>query len=121
MRSARGGVMVKLLIFLLVAGLAAYEAGAVLIARVKADSTAADAASDAASEYSNSGSTTKAEAAAAADIDRDGGTMASFTIDPARRQVTVVVRRRARTIVVQRIGPLKKYGTVDVSHTSTAP
>src|SRR2546422_6602475 len=118
LKGERGGLIMKVAIFLVFLALCGWEAGSILVARVQADRTAVRASEEAAAEYANSQSTTKARDAAELVVKDDGGELLQFEVNRTAGTVRVTIRRRARTIIIQRIGALKKHGVVVVTHDS---
>lgn len=119
----RGGIIIgglmKIAIFFAVAGFLVFQAGAVVVAKVQVDGIAADAASDAASEYDHSGSELKAREVAEHTAEIGGAYLTGFTVLGDRNVVRVTVAKRAKAFVLERIGPLKKYAVETATHEST--
>jgi len=113
MRSERGGIitgwLLKLVVSLAVVGVFAFEAGAVIVARVTVDTVAGDAAGEAASAYGRTGSADDARSAAVEYVHSHGGSMTGFTIAPDGRSISVTVEKRAKTLFLHRIGFSKSW------------
>lgn len=105
------GWILRIVLWLAIAGVTFFEAGAIIVATVGVDGTADVAAREAALEFGR----TKSEPAArqiAEDTARSGdAVMTGFTITPDGRTIEIVLRRTARTRIAQHIGPLKKFTT----------
>ncbi|HVL90686.1 MAG TPA: hypothetical protein VM841_10685 [Actinomycetota bacterium] len=118
----RGGIitgwLVRLAVSLLLLGLAFFEAGAVIVARVGVDGTAQTAAREAALVYGNSRDPQAAEAEAAKAARQGGARLVEFTISTEGKQVTVTLERTAKTFVIHKIGPLEKFATTRASDTA---
>lgn len=118
---ARGGIilgwLIKIVVVLLAFGFVAFEIGAIVIAKVGADSVAIEAADEAGLEYGRTGSSAKAEKRASEIAATKGATVVAFSISRDGRTVTVTVRKIAHTIVMQRIGFLRTHTIVQATHT----
>lgn len=107
------GFLLKGLITFLIFGAVLFETGAVIFAKVQADSIAVECAEKGAEEFGRSGSSTKAQEVAEAIAVRRGATL--VTIEVTEEAVTVTIRVRAKTKVIQNIGPLKRHATATVT------
>lgn len=109
----RGGIVTgwifKLLLSLALVGVIAFEFGAVIIARVTVDGVASEAAGEAALVYGRGQNVEAAEAAAREYTESRGATMTGFTIENDGRAVTVSVEKRARTLLLHRVGTTKSW------------
>jgi hypothetical protein len=104
------GLMVRFLILLALFGLAAYDTTQVVVAQVKAESVSRAAATAGADTYYRS---------KRADLAKRDALIAAHEVDPTARvisfgvdnrgTVTVGVEKRANTLIVWRLGILKKY------------
>lgn len=110
------GFLLKGLITFLLFGAVLFEGGAVIFAKVQADSIAVECAEKGAEEFGRSGSSTKAEEVAEAVAARRGATLVA--IEVTQDAVTATVRVRAKTKVIQNIGPLKRHATATVTQTA---
>jgi len=105
------GWLTKLAASLAILGLLAFDG----FSLVRADFTAADhantAASAAADVYKQTHDIQKAYDAAAALAKLDGETIdpKSFTVRPTDDHILLTLHRKAKTLWMQEIGPLKKY------------
>lgn len=110
------GWLVKLLIGLTIFGVVAFEAGAVIAARVQVDGIAVDAAREAALLYGNRKSARDAEQIAREFAERSDARLVGFAVSGDKKRVTVTVEKRASTIFVHRIGGLKRYSVARSTH-----
>jgi hypothetical protein len=104
------GLMVRFLILLVLFGLAAYDTTQVVVAQVRAESVSRAAATAGADTYYRS---------KRADLAKRDALIAAHEVDPTARvisfgvnnrgTVTVGVEKRANTLIVRRLGILKKY------------
>lgn len=99
--------LVKLVVGLVVAAFILSEAGQIIFARISAEDAADRAATAAANEYDDSGDIREAHRAAVevvteadAKIKKQGG----FVLNPDDGSIRVVVRKRADTLLVDKIG-----------------
>lgn len=111
LRDERGfviGAVTKLVIFLVLLGLVLYEGGAVIWARLSAQDMADTAATTAVTSYRDNRDVRLAETAALAVVEeRDpDARMTSFEVHNDG-SVTVAVRKRADTLVIEYIGFLE--------------
>ncbi|MGI8426797.1 MAG: hypothetical protein ACR2FO_06210 [Actinomycetota bacterium] len=111
--------LVKLTIFIALAGLVSVEGGSVLLARYQAVEAASAASAEAAFAVRNPDSEGPPEAAAQRIAEYKGARLASLSIDQAALTVTVKVEKTAQSFVIQRIGPLKKFRVAVASHTAS--
>lgn len=102
--------LIKLVIGLALAGFILSEAGQIIFARISAEDAADRAAQAAAREYEDSGDIQAAHRVAVdvaeddeAKLKKRGG----FVVNPADGSVRVVVRKRASTLLVDKIGFLE--------------
>jgi len=112
MNSERGiitGWLLKLVVSLAVVGVCAFEAGAIIVARVTVDSVASDAAGEAAAVYARTSSLEEARSAALDYVHTHGGSLTGFTISTDGRSVYVTVEKRAKTLFLHRIGFSKSW------------
>ncbi|HEX9695952.1 MAG TPA: hypothetical protein VGB64_06520 [Actinomycetota bacterium] len=119
----RGGIitgwLLRLIIGLVLLGLVFFEAGAVVVARVGVDGTAQTASREAALIYGTSKNPDVARNEAEKAAVQGGARVVEFTISPDGQEVTVTLERIAKTFVIHKIGPLKKFATVRASDTAT--
>jgi len=104
------GLMVRFLILLVLFGLAAYDTTQVVVAQIRAESVSRAAATAGADTYYRS---------KRADLAKRDALIAAHEVDPAakvisfgvnnRGTVTVGVEKTANTLIVRRLGILKKY------------
>lgn len=113
-RSERGLIgswVVRIVLWLAIAGLTLFEAGAIIVAMVGVDGTADVAAREAALEYFRTKNEGDARARAEEAALQGDSVITSFVISADGGSVKVTLRRTAQTRIVHRIGPLKKFTT----------
>ena len=111
------GWLLKILLSLAILGFVVFETGAVIVAKVTADRVAIDAADEAGQVYESTGSTAKAQDAAKNVAARDQADVIRFRLLYGGKFVEVTVRKKASTVLVQRIGFLRKFATAEATHT----
>jgi hypothetical protein len=114
-RHEDGGILTGFLLrtvigFALVIGIV-FEGGAVIFSKVQADSISIEAAEKAAEQFGVSGSTAKATEVAEEVTRRRGAELLSLEVLEGEEYLRATVRVRAKTFLIHRIGPLKKYAT----------
>lgn len=118
--SSRGGIvtgwLVRVVIILLLLGLVAFEAGAVIVAKVGVDGTAETAAREAALIYESSRNADSARAEAERAAAQGGARLIEFAFSPEGTEVVVTLERVADTFVIQKIGPLRKHRIARSTH-----
>jgi len=117
-----GRSLIILIALIVVVGLAAVEGGSILFTELKLQDAADAAASAASGAY---GSTHRLELAKQAAIDAiqendDGAHLVKLVAD-TQGNVTVTLKKKAVTMVVQRIGFLKHLAIVKATSTSGPP
>jgi uncharacterized membrane protein len=117
-----GKSIVVLLVVALLLGLAAVEGGSILFTQLKLQDAADAAASAASSAFGSSHEVTAAKQAALEAIQEndDGAHLVKVVID-TNGDVTVVLKKKAATLVVQRVGFLKHLAIVKATSTSGPP
>jgi Flp pilus assembly protein TadG len=120
-RDERGlviGFFVKILVVMMLVGLAVEEGGQVVVAQVKAEGAARDAAQAAADTYLSTRDARKArQSADQAAWEKDGEAKVTRVEIAADGLVTVTVREQAHTVVMHRIPFLRKFGDQTSSQT----
>jgi uncharacterized membrane protein len=118
-----GRSTIILLVLVAVFGICAIEGGSILFTRLSLQDTADAVANQAAGSYYNTNSFQSAEQAAEESLVEHDPTakIVGFQVDPATRNVTVILRKTATTFLVKRIGFLKKLGVIRVSSTAGPP
>jgi len=111
--------LVRLLVFIALAGLVVTEIGSVLLARYNAAEAASAAAADAAFAVRAKGIEGRPEDRAQAIAESKGCRLLSVSIDKAAQTVSVKVEKIAPTFLIKRIGPLKKFRIAIGSHTTS--
>lgn len=108
MTSERGGIitgwLLKLVISLAIFGLVAFEAGAILVAKVSIEDIAGDAVAAAAQEYGASKNQDEAEKAARDVAESKGAVLEAFSVVENGKAVVVTLSKPAKTLFVHRIG-----------------
>lgn len=116
-RDQAGGIVVgwltKLVIGLSLVGVVGYDVAALAIARFNADDQAREAARSASQEYRSSRNVQNAYDAAVASLQDSGATIDTGDFEVAQDgTVALTLRTRAETVVVEKVGPLKRYADV---------
>lgn len=113
--------LVKVVIGFAVAGLLAFEGGAVMINRLTARDTASKAAQEAGFAWRDSGDYQRAETAARAQAESERTTLEKLEINVAARTSSATVRKRAKTLLIHNIGFLKKYTVTTATESAPFP
>jgi hypothetical protein len=115
MSSERGGIvtgwLLKLVVSIALVGVCAFEAGAIVVAKVGIEGVARDAAGDAAETYARNGNVQEAEQAARDHVERNGAVLESFSVVEGGEAVIVTASKRAKTLLVHRIGAIDDWAT----------
>lgn len=112
--------LVKLVIFIGLAGIVIIEAGGVLVAKGSVTETAAGAAAEAAFAIKTRGIREDPEVAARAFTEEKGCEFVSITYDQAAQTVSVTVQRKAKTYIIKNIDFLaKKYAVAKATSTKS--
>lgn len=111
--------LVKIVVFLAIAGVLVIEGGAILVARGSAADAAQGATSEAAFAIKTQGIRSDPEGAAREFATSKGVEFVSISYDQAASTVTVTVRRKAKTFLTHKIEPLKKYTVATSSFTKS--
>ena len=116
------GWLVKLALVLTLFAVTAFDAVSVGSAHLSTSDDANSAASAAAADYQTSHNVQSALAAARDVITNPNETLvpSSLVINPDG-SATVTIERKITTVVMYRIGPLKKYTVIQVRGQATAP
>ena len=105
--------IVKLLLGLAVAAVILFDAGSIAVNAFTLSSSATDIANALATTIQQSGSATPNQSQIqneARDLADDAGAkLVSVTINTTARTVDVQLRRKADTLIVSRVGPIKKW------------
>lgn len=108
MSSERGGIvtgwLIKLVVSLAIFGLVAFEAGAVVVAKVTIETVARDAAGEAADVFRREADGDAAREAARGVAEKNGAVLESFEVVENGEALLVTVSKRAKTIFLHRIG-----------------
>jgi hypothetical protein len=99
--------LIKVVIGLAIAGFVLIEGGQIVFARITAEDVADRAASDGARAYQDTGDVRSAHRAAMEVAEEDDAKLRKFVVNPADGSVRVVVRKRADTLLVDKIGFLE--------------
>ena len=121
----RGGIVIgwlmRLVVMLAIVALAAYEGGAVIVAHVQSDTAATDVSEEAALAYAHSNDADQARAVADAKATSEGAVVVAFSIDAARKNITVTVEKTARTLFLQRMSFSRKWTDARTTRTQPIP
>lgn len=116
----RGGIITgfffKMLIFAVLFSVVAFEAGAIIVARVQIDGIAINAAQEAASQYGKDQNRDHAVQAAEQICKDSGAQLVSLTVSSDGAVVTVTARKIANTFIIQHIGALAKWRLATSTH-----
>lgn len=108
MTSERGGIitgwLLKLVLSIAIFGLVAFEAGAIVVAKVTIEDIAGDAVAAAAQEYSSASDANAAEKAAREIAEAKGAVLEAFSVVENGKAVVVTVSKPAKTLFLHRIG-----------------
>ncbi len=116
------GWLVKLALVLTVFGISAFDAVSVASAHLSTSDDANSAATAAAADYQTSHNIQSALAAAQDEITNPNEVLLPNSLTINRDgSATVTVQRKITTVVMYRIGPLKKYTVIQVRGQATAP
>ena len=112
-RSERGGIvtgwLVKLVLSLAVFGLVAFEAGAIVVAKVTIESIAGDVLAEAREVYGPAEDAEQAEKAARAVAEQNDAVLERFEITENGTAIVVTVSKKAKTLLIHRIGFTKDW------------
>jgi hypothetical protein len=115
-RGERGDIVVgwllKLLVSIAIVGLVAFEAGAIVVTHVTAESAANEAATEAAFVVGRGGRIQDAEDAARAEAAKQGVTLIAFSVTPDRELVTLTIEKKARTLLLHRLSWTRSWTVV---------
>jgi Flp pilus assembly protein TadG len=122
-RGLVGKIMILWLVLLAAFGLAAFDAGSIALNRYKVTSAASDASREAANVFKQTGDRNQAYQAAMELVNEDapGARIPAkdgFSIDPQTGKVTIVVVKKASTLIAGRIGFLESLTRAKVTETS---
>lgn len=113
MSSERGGIitgwLLKLVLSIAIFGVCAFEAGAIVVAKVTIESTAGEAAQEAAIAYGRGGALDEATEIARDIAEREGAALESFDVTQNGQKIVVTVSMRAKTLILHRIGFTKDW------------
>ncbi len=101
--------LIKLVVILVVVGVALFELGAIVLVRATAADTASKAGQEAGFTYRGTGSVERAKESAEEIAEKEGATLVSFSVDTQRNITVTTVRKRSKSIFIHRIGFLEKY------------
>lgn len=121
LRDERAGIITgwlfKIVLSLAILGVALFEAGSVILAKVSVDRIAIEAADEAGLEYGRTRSSTKAQQIAERVAGRqDAEVVGKIKVYRDLDQVTVTVRKQATTLVLEKIGFLRRYTLQTATH-----
>ena len=108
MSSERGGIVTgwlfKLILSLAIFGVAAFEVGAIVVAKATIETVGSDALEEAVTAYRPAGDLEAARDAAEAEAERQGAILEVFDRDPNTTEISVQVSKQAKTLFLHRIG-----------------
>jgi hypothetical protein len=120
-RGLVGRAAVVLIVVVIVFGLLIVEGGSIVFARLQMSDLASASAVEGASVYSRTSSVPAArEAAMAFARDRDEDARITRFVVAADGRVTVTVRKKARTFVVQHVGFLEDFAVAKATEAAPA-
>jgi hypothetical protein len=108
--------LLKLVLGIVIAGVALFELGSPLVTKAILDGNAHDAANDAAHEYFQNHDFDRAKAVAQQDADGDSAKLDAFDID-ATGTVHVTLSKQAKSYFLHNFGPTKDWYNVQISVT----
>jgi Flp pilus assembly protein TadG len=113
-RGLVGKMMVTLLLIIILVGVVAVETGSIVFAKLSLENTASTAAADGERDLLSSHSANSAcQSAAQSMIEHDkDARFVQCVADPRTNQIYVKIRKEAPTLIVQRVGFLRKLGIV---------
>jgi hypothetical protein len=115
----RGGVVTgwlfKLVLSLAIVGVVAFEAGALVVAHVSADSAANEVASEAAFAAARGGGEQAAEAAARDEAAKQGVRLIGVSLSNDGQIVTVIIEKTAKTLLLHRVSFTKSWTLIRTS------
>jgi Flp pilus assembly protein TadG len=122
-RGLVGRMLVTFMLVILVLGVAAVDGGSILFTKFKASDAASAAAVAGAAQYESTHNTQQAQAAAIqAGHEQDSDArLTAFRVNPASGDVTVTMTKEASTLVIRRVGFLRKWGIVRATSTASPP
>ena len=115
------GWLIKLVIGLALVGLIGFEVVGVVLARGSASEVARRAAEESGFRWRDTQNVREAEQTARDWATKEGAEFVSITVDPRANELTVKVRKRAKTFWIQNIGPLKKFTVANGTATTPLP
>jgi hypothetical protein len=120
----RGGIVIgwllKLVVSIAIVGLVAFEAGAVVVAHVTAESAATEVSNEAAFVVGRGGRVPDAEDAAKTEAAKQGVALIAFSVSADREIVSVRVEKKAKTLILHRLSWTKSWTVVRTERGRTA-
>lgn len=101
--------LLKVVVILVVVGVALFELGAIVLVRATAADTAAKAGQEAGFSYRATGDVERAKEAAEEIAEKEGAVLVSFSVDTERNVTRTTVSKKSKSIFIHRIGALEKY------------
>ncbi|MBW3588053.1 MAG: hypothetical protein KY429_01365 [Actinobacteria bacterium] len=101
--------LLKVVIILVVVGVALFELGAIVLVRATAADTAAKAGQEAGFTFRATGNVERAKEAAQEIAEKEGAVLVSFSVDTERKVTRTTVSKKSKSIFIHRIGALEKY------------
>lgn len=113
-RGLVGKMVVGLLLGIIFLGLVAVETGSIVFAKLSLENTVSSAAADGERDLASSHDANSACRTAAASVHEhdDSAFFVKCVADPKTNQIFVKIRKVAPTLIVQRVGFLRKLGIV---------
>ena len=112
------GSLAKIVVVLVLLGVAVVEVGSPMVTRAQLDGVAHDAADSAAHEMFERPDVARAQAAAAEVVSQRGAQLKAFSVD-LQGAVHVTVEREARSLVMKRWSQAEDWYDVEVEAAST--
>lgn len=122
-RGLVGKSIIVMMILLVVIGIAAVDTASILFVRLTIGDVATAAALDAARAYDRTGSVQEAQGAAEGSLREhpDVELVGDILVDRATGNVTLTIKKKASTIIVDEISFTEKYAVVRVTVTQEPP
>lgn len=109
----RGGIvtgwLLKLVLSLAIVGVVAFEAGAIVVAKVTIESVTGDVLSEAAEVYGPAHDAEQAEKAARAVAEQNDAVLERFEITENGAAIVVTVQKKAKTLLLHRLSFAKDW------------
>lgn len=113
--------LVKLVIFLLIAGFVVFEAAAVLLVRATTADTASEAAVEAGFVYRNTRDEERAQNEAEAYMNSEGVELVAFRVDEEADELVVTGRKKAKTLLIHNFDFFEDMVTAEMTESAPLP